>query len=206
MILAVNPNRMELLRLRRRMGIAQKGHKLLRDKQEELLRRFMALVDRSKKLREEVESELIKAFELFLEARTATPEKLLEAVLSYPKGDLKVEAKTEKILNIKVPAFEISHLPESDCYGFLYTPYSLDKSLQIFKGVLDRMITLAQVEETISLLAGEIEKTRRRVNALEFVLIPAITETIIYISQKLSEIERSNLTRLMRVKEIVRSH
>jgi V/A-type H+-transporting ATPase subunit D len=197
---------MELMRLRKRMGIAQKGHKLLRDKQEELWRRFMALVDKSKKLRQEVEEGLIKAFGLFLEARSAIPEKLLEAVLSYPKGELTVESGTEKILNIRVPIFNMTNTPETDCYGFLCTPSSLDNSLQILKDTLPKMMAVAQIEETISILATEIEKTRRRVNALEFVLIPALTDTIKYIGQKLAEIERSNLTRLMRVKEIVRSH
>lgn len=206
MQLSVNPNRMELMRLRKRMGIARKGHKLLRDKQEELWRRFMALVDQSKNLRQEVESELIKAFNLFLEVRSTIPEKFLEAILSYPKGELTVEAEIERILNIRVPIFNMTHAPEPDCYGFLSTPASLDKSLQSLKDILPKMIALAQIEETISILAGEIERTRRRVNALEFVLIPALSDTIKYISQKLAEIERSNLTRLMRVKEIVRSH
>jgi len=204
-ILAVNPNRMELLRLRKRVVLAQKGHKLLRDKQEELMRRFMALIHECKSLRNKIEEELKKAMDGFLSARSIMSENELDAALSYPKKSLLIESKVVKVLNISVPKIEIKEKPDYHCYGFLNTTDSLDRSLRILSDVIEKQVRLSELELTIAVFAQEIEKTRRRVNALEFILIPNLLETIRFITQKLTEIERSNLTRLMRVKELVQN-
>ena len=206
MRLSVNPTRMELLRLRKRLQLARRGHKLLKDKQDELMKRFMALVQQIKELRLDVEGELEQAWKRFLVARSVGGREVVETAVSTPTRKTYVEVGKEQIMNLVVPVFTLKTEGKLAAYGLATTPAELDTSLVAIERVLGRMVELASKEKTLELIGDEIEKTRRRVNALEYVLIPNLMETIRYISMKLSEMERGNLTRLMRVKEIVREH
>jgi V/A-type H+-transporting ATPase subunit D len=206
MRLAVNPTRMELLRLRKRLQLARRGHKLLKDKQDELMKRFMGLVHQIKDLRLSVETEFEESMKRFLVAGSVGGRQIVEAAVSVPIRKTLVEVRKEQVMNIVVPAFTLKTEGKLASYGLAATPAELDTSLVAMEKVLGRMVELASKEKALELIGDEIEKTRRRVNALEYVLIPNLGETIRYISMKLSEMERGNLTRLMRVKEIVREH
>ncbi len=204
MILNVNPNRMELLRFRKRLLLARRGHKLLKDKQEELMRRFMELIEEVKALRRETERELKKACLEYLKSRCLLHKNSLVLALSYPKKALRLNAKLINVLNLKMPKLEIETEPEPFTYGFVSTSGALDLFLKRALKLLPKLIRLAEIESHVDILAREIERTRRRVNALEYVLIPSLEETIGYIEMRLEEFERSSLTRLMRVKELLR--
>lgn len=202
MLLAVNPTRMHLLRLKKRLRLAIRGHKLLKDKQDELMRRFMELVKRIRGMRQEVEQDLHEAFRRFTLARSVMSEASLEEALALPGKRLEVAVATRRIMNVEVPQFEPKAEGKIFCYGFATTSGELDVSLRSLDAVLLRLIDLAQAEKTMMLLADEIDRTRRRVNALEYTLIPNLRETIRYITMKLEELERANLTRLMKIKEM----
>ncbi len=203
MRLAVNPNRMELLRLRKRLFLARRGHKLLKDKQEELMKRFLSLSEESKRLREGVEEKLRAAYNNFLFARGVMPGEMLEEALLCPGREATVITEVVPVMNLRLPHFELVEEGEIFCYGLGETSGDLDIALSLFSEALPSMIRLAEVEQWIELMAEEIERTRRRVNALEYILIPSLEETIHSIGMKLSERERGNLTRLMKVKEMV---
>jgi V/A-type H+-transporting ATPase subunit D len=204
MRLAINPTRMELLRLRKRLALARRGHKLLKDKQDELMKRFMGLVTQIKELRLSVEEELEQSFRRFLVARSVGGGEVVETAVSLPTRKTYVEVGKQQVMNLVVPVFELKSEGKVASYGLATTPAELDTALMAIEKALGRMVELATKEKALELIGDEIEKTRRRVNALEYVLIPNLEETIRYISMKLSEMERGNLTRLMRVKEIVR--
>jgi V/A-type H+-transporting ATPase subunit D len=197
---------MELLRLRKRLGLARRGHKLLKDKQDELMKRFMGLVHQIKDLRLSVEEELENAWRRFLVARSMGGSQVVENAVSAPTRKTTVEVGREQVMNLVVPVFSLKTEGKLASYGLAATPAELDTSLVAMEKVLGRMVELASKEKALELIGDEIERTRRRVNALEYILIPNLEETIRYISMKLSEMERGNLTRLMRVKEIVREH
>lgn len=201
--LNVNPNRMELLKLRRRLVIARRGHKLLKDKFDELMKRFIELIRESRGLREEVEEDLNRAYGVFALARSETSTAEMEEALSFPKATVELGVRTTNVVSVAVPEFDLAMSGEFDCYGLALTPTDFDASLRRYQEVLPRMVTLAQKEKAVYLLAEEIEKTRRRVNALEYVLIPQLEETVRFITMKLDEFERANLTRLMKIKEMV---
>jgi V/A-type H+-transporting ATPase subunit D len=205
MILRVNPNRMELLKLRRRLQLARRGHKLLKDKQEELMRRFMALVGDSRKQREQVEEELQKAYRSFFSARLEIYQPEMEEALKFTQRHVEIKTRVEPIMNLRVPHFQVETGGDFG-YGFLDSTGDLDRCMKILTALMPRLVQMAQVEKHVSMLADELERTRRRVNALEHILIPSLEETIRYISDKLSELERGNITRLMKVKDIVRKH
>ncbi len=203
MRLSVNATRMELLRLRKRLLLARRGHKLLRDKQEELMRRFLEIVGKLKALRKEVEENLISAFKLSAYISMSLPGyKIKNIGLSQPQR-LTIKKTQVRIMNITTPKFEIETMPEPFTYSLIETPFEMDAFAETIKNMIPRIIELAQIESAIVILAEELEKTRRRVNALEYILIPSLMETIKYITMKLAELERSNLVRLMRVKELV---
>ncbi len=206
MRLAVNPTRMELLRLRRRLGLARRGHKLLKDKQDELMKRFMGLVTQIKELRLSVEEELERSFRRFLVARSVGGGEVVETAVSLPTRKTSVEVKRQQVMNLVVPVFELKSEGKVASYGLATTPAELDTALMAMEKALGRMVELASKEKALELIGDEIARTRRRVNALEYVLIPNLEETIRYVSMKLSEMERGNLTRLMRVKDMVREH
>ncbi len=202
--LNVNATRMELLRLRRRLKIAARGYKLLKDKLEELMRNVYSLVDEIQLLRKEVEESLRKGFAKFALAKAQHHPNATDIATSLPAVKLSIEAGIRRILNVKAPTFKPRLEGNIRCYGFLDTSGELDYALKYLFSVLEKMVLLAEKEKTLELVAEEIERTRRRVNALEYVVIPNISETISYINLKLSEMERGNLTRLMRIKEIIR--
>lgn len=204
MRLNVNATRMELLKLRRRLVIAERGYKLLKDKLEELMRNVYSLVDEIQALRKEVEESLRKAVARYALAKNQRVPNSTRIATSLPSVKLSVESGTKRILNVKTPTFKPKLEGRIRCYGFLETSGELDLSLASLYKVLEKMVLLAEKENTLELVAEEIERTRRRVNALEYVVIPNIKETISYINLKLSEMERGNLTRLMRIKEIIR--
>lgn len=203
MRLNVNPNRMELLRLRRRLGLAERGHKLLKDKLEELMRRFLEDIRRLSELQEEASAEFKKIFLSFVLARSRNSLAELERLL--PQGEISLETKKERVLNLSIPRFEIKKIETAD-YDLLNTEAELDIGLKKTRQIMKDLLEMARLWKAVELLSSEIEVTRRRVNALEYILIPSIKETIRSISSRLEEIERSYQVQLMRVKEIIRHH
>ncbi len=203
MRLSVNPNRMELLRLRRRLVLAERGHKLLKDKLEEIMRRFLELMRRLYDLQEKVNSKFDKVLFSFVLVRAQSSKKELEELI--PEGKLRLATEKERILNLSIPRFEIEESEISD-YDLLNTESELDIGIKKAQELLEDLLEMARLWKAVELLSREIDVTRRRVNALEHVLIPSITETIRYISSRLEEMERSYQVQLMRVKEIVRRH
>lgn len=195
---------MQLLYLKRRGNVARRGHKLLKDKQDELMRRILEFVYRIRELRLRIEEDLRSAFGYFYFASSKQAPKATDEALLAVSKSIDIEHTAERILNLKIPKFSKKISGRLIGYGFLSTSGDLDLALLKIDQLISRLLELAELEKTLELLANEIEKTRRRVNALEYILIPSIDETIKFINLKLSEIERGDLTRLMRVKEIVR--
>lgn len=203
----VNPTRMELTRLKKRLQVAVRGHKLLKDKRDEMVRQFMKIIKRNKALRQETEGELLLAQKQFTLAGMSMSGAAMQEALMVPAVRYTCRASRQNIMSVLVPkiAFGVEPLQTSYYpYGFLGTSHALDVSVKKLSGVLKKMIELAEIEKTCNMLADEIEKTRRRVNALEYVLIPQLTETIRYITMKLEENERGNLTRLMKMKDLMK--
>ncbi len=207
MKIRANPNRMQLLRLRRRLTLAKRGHKLLKDKQEELMRRFLGLVHEARDLRAAVEEELKRAHAAFVSARFDMDGSAMAAALAFSRRIVSLKADREQVMNLKVPVFSVEFPEEAELgYGYLDTTADLDRALELYAAVLPKLMKLAETEKSVQLIATELEKTRRRVNALEHILIPSLEETIKFITDRLSELERATATRLMKVKEIVREH
>jgi len=195
---------MQLMKLRKRLGVARRGHKLLRDKQEELMRQILCLVGEVTEHRAWVDSETGRVMGRLAVARAYEEPEVFDAALALPTRKLSVRVSTRNILNIKVPVFKKEVSGDLRCYGFVHTSPDLDGALVELDKLFDSLLVLAEKEKALELLAEEMEKTRRRVNALEFVLIPDLEETVKFIVLKLAEAERGDLTRLMRVKEIIR--
>jgi len=206
MRLAVNPTRMELLKLKKRLILARRGYRLLRDKQDELMRNFLSLIEEIKDLRLTVERELFEAYSSFLIARSYMGREFLEEALMLAPLETRLEVTYTPLLNLRVPSYKLKIEGDYLSYGVLTTSMELDLALKKYRELIPKMVELAEKEKRLEMLSFEIERTRRRVNALEHILIPNIVETISYISMKLEELERSNLIRLMKIKEIVRKH
>ena len=204
MLLKVNPNRMELLRLRKRRDIAKRGHKLLKDKLDELMRHFLVLIEKGAALRSEVEQGLQEAYTLFILTKLETPTEVLEEAVIYPKLKTRVKVSTEKLLNFTIPRFRLEQRGAFDCYSLGTTPAILDDALEKLNQTLPVIVELAEAEKKLELLAAEIERTRQRVNALEHLLIPQLEETVKFITMKLDEMERSSRVRLLKIKEMFR--
>ncbi|MFH1096278.1 MAG: V-type ATP synthase subunit D [Candidatus Desantisbacteria bacterium] len=204
MKLKVNPNRMELMRLKKRLGLVRRGHKLLKDKQEELMRRFWSMIKETQGLRLLVEERLMQAYNTFLFARMETAIEVMDDALWRSKRRVEITVNQTSILNLRLPQFQLEWEADKLCPVNWHTPGDMDVSLNIFKEIMPQLIDMASKEKCIQLISEELETTRRRVNALEHVLIPGICEAISSIEQKLDEAERSNLARLMKVKEMVR--
>ena len=203
----VNPTRMELSNLKRQLSTATRGHKLLKDKQDELMKRFIDKIKENRKLRTEVETELSEAFNSFLIASAVmSPEMLVESV-SFPKESINVDINKVNVMSVIIPEmkFERSSDDEGSIYpyGFTETSAELDSALERLCKAMDNLLELAALEKACQLLANEIEKSRRRVNALEYRMIPDLKETIKYILMKLDENERATITRLMKVKDMI---
>lgn len=205
--LNVNPTRMVLTSLKRRLKTARRGHKLLKDKRDELMKKFLDIVRENRKEREIVEKLLMDVQSRFVLARALMSEEMLEEALMYPKQKVSLKTSTRNIMSVDVPVLEFTteESAEEDIfpYGFANTSGELDGAIQALSEALPHMLRLAELEKSAQLLSDEIEKTRRRVNALEYVLIPNLEETIKYIVMKLDENERGNLTRLMKVKDMM---
>lgn len=204
--LNVNPTRMELSKLKKRLIVASRGHKLLKDKQDELMRRFIILVKYNNELRKKVENRLIKSFKDFVMAKAVLGSEFLEEAVFFPTNKVTLDIETKNVMSVKVPVFKfggISDNKENLSYGFFNTNSELDEAIVNFRDVFSELLELAEVEKSTQLMADEIEKTRRRVNALEYRIIPDLNETIKYIKMKLEENERGALTRLMKVKSII---
>jgi V/A-type H+-transporting ATPase subunit D len=198
-----NPNRMELLKLRRRGDVARRGHKLLKDKLDELMKAFQARIGENRRLRRDVERELALAFGLFAFARAEAGSGALGTALLAGEPAELLEVAEQSLMSVRVPVFTLGELPEPGGYSLATTPAVLDPALSRLAAVAPKMIELAEREKAIELLAAEIERTRRRVNALEYVLIPTIDASVRDITMKLDEAERGNLTRLMKVKDMI---
>ena len=202
----ITPTRMMLKQLKGRLKTARRGHKLMKDKRDELMRQFMDIVRRNKELRERVEAGLTEAYSALQVASSIMSTEMLQQALLYPRQSVELEMQFKNIMSVNVPVFtfhteggEGSLLP----YGFAQTSGELDAALEKMQAVFADMLELAQVEKSMQLLAQDIEKTRRRVNALEYVMIPETEKNIRYITMKLDENERGNTTRLMKVKDMV---
>ncbi len=203
----VNPTRMELTRTKRKLTTAKRGHKLLKDKRDELMRQFLELVRVNKDLREKVEEGLKMAAGNFALARASMSDEVLDTALLAPSQEISIEASQRNIMSVLVPNFEIKTRSSDESniysYGLAFTSGDLDDAVKSVADVLPDMLKLAEVEKSCQLMAAEIEKTRRRVNALEYVMIPGMQETIKQITMKLDENERSTQIRLMKVKDMM---
>ena len=203
----INPTRMELTRLKGRLRTAQRGHKLLKDKRDELMKQFMDVVRENRALRRRVEEGLMRAHGSFTVAAALMSPEMLEQSLMYPKQSVELDMTFQNIMSVDVPRYHF-HTTSQDPgevypYGFAQTSGELDDAVDAMSQVFQDMLRLAEVEKTSQLLAQEIEKTRRRVNALEYVKIPQMQESIKYITMKLDENERANTIRLMKVKDML---
>jgi len=199
----VNATRMELLRLKKRLVLGRRGHKLLKDKQDELVRQFLLFIKEAGALRQEVERGLEEAYGAARAARVETRGDVHETALKNPRAQIRITEKRRQLMNLKVP--ELSAILRGDlyAYGLGETSSALDRSIETMSGVVESLVKLASIERAVMLLSVEIESVRRRVNALEYVLIPELEAGVREITMKLSEMERSTLSRLMRVKDII---
>ena len=205
--LNVNPTRMELRRLKARLKTAVRGHKLLKDKSDEMIRQFMVYARKNKQLRMETEAALSDALKGFMLARAVSDDQVIEEAVAMPASFVEAEVSTKSVMSVEVPSIKIKERKAQDMfpYSFSSVTAELDDSIVTLHGVVAKMVELAEVEKTCNMLADEIEKNRRRVNALEYVMIPELEETIKYISMKLEEQERSNVVRLMKVKDMIQN-
>lgn len=203
----VNPTRMELTRLKKKLVMAVRGHKLLKDKRDELMRQFLDLVRENKSLREKVEAGIAAANKNFVLARAGMADEVLNVALMAPRQEVYLETDTRNVMSVDIPVFKYkTKTPDANdiySYGFAFTSSDLDDAVKSLQDILPDMLRLAECEKSCQLLASEIEKTRRRVNALEHVMIPEMQENIKYIKMKLDENERSTQIRLMKVKDMM---
>ena len=199
--LNVNPTRMELKKLQARLTTAVRGHKLLKDKSDEMIRVFTVIVKENKVLREKVEAEISRVMKQFNIARSVTPAYQTETAFAMPSVSVRAECETESVMGVEVPKIELMQdgtggLP----YAVMEMTSEADYSVQMVTDLLPDLVKLAETEKRVRMLAGEIERNKRRVNALEYVMIPQLEETIKYIKDKLSENERAAIVRMMKVK------
>ena len=205
--LNVNPTRMELSKLKKKLESARRGHKLLKDKRDELMRQFMNLIKENRQLRSEVEAAIIDANRYMAVAGSVMQKEALETALMLPKQEVELEVEEKNVMSVNIPVFNPKYRSSDTndiySYGMAFTSIDLDGAVNALSGIFPKMIRLAEVEKACQLMADEIEKTRRRVNALEHIMIPDYEETIKYITMKLSENERNTTTSLMKVKDMV---
>lgn len=207
MRLNVNPTRMELTKLKKRLVVAKRGHKLLKDKQDELMKKFIDLIKKNNDLRIKVEEELSQSLKEFMMAKAVMGSEMLEEAIIMPSETVSLDISKKNIMSVNVPVMKFIREGVEGAsiypYGFAQTSAELDMAINKLYSILPQLLELAEVEKSCQLMADEIEKTRRRVNALEYVMIPQLQETIKYIVMKLEENERGNLTRLMKVKSMM---
>ena len=200
--LNVNPTRMELKKLKARLTTAVRGHKLLKDKSDEMVRRFSLIIKENKRLRDEVERELVSTLRQFSVARSVTPVYVAQTAFSMPSVAVKAECGVESVMGVEVPSVTLLEEKRGDGLPYAYAEITseADYSVGMISSLLPKLVKLSEVEKTVRLLAEEIERNKRRVNALEYVMIPQLEETIKYIRDKLDENERAAIVRLMKVK------
>ncbi len=200
--LNVNPTRMELKKLKGRLATATRGHKLLKDKSDEMIRRFTVILRETKVLREEVEQRLAGVLQQFSIARSLTGEVELETAFALPAVAVDIDCETESIMGVDVPKMTVSDTRGAEKLPYAYSEITgeADESVAKATELLPAMLRLAQKEKSVRMLAEEIERNKRRVNALEYVMIPQLEETIKYIKDKLAENERANVVRMRKVK------
>jgi V/A-type H+/Na+-transporting ATPase subunit D len=207
MRLNVNPTRMELTGLKKRLKTAVRGHKLLKDKQDELMKKFIDLIKKNNDLRIKVEEELTGSLKEFMMAKAVIGTEMLEQAIIMPTERISLEITKKNIMSVNVPVMNFVREGKEGSsiypYGYAQTSGELDGAIKKLYDILPHLLELGEVEKACQLMADEIEKTRRRVNALEYVMIPQLKETIKYITMKLEENERGNLTRLMKVKSMM---
>ena len=203
----LKPTRMELTRQKKRLATAVRGHKLLKDKRDELMRRFLDLARENKRIREKVEAGLTAANQNFALARADVSDQVLNTALLVPKQEVCLTVEQKNIMSVEIPVFHTTtrtaNAGDICSYGFACTSAEMDRAIRLLSELLPDLLRLAETEKSCQLLAAEIEKTRRRVNALEHVMIPDAREKIRYISMKLDENERSTQVRLMKVKDMM---
>lgn len=200
--LNVKPTRMELNNLKERLKTAERGHKLLKDKRDELMRQFISLIRENNQLRKEVESYLIDNLKSFAVAKSLKNSQMVEELFSIPSKEIELFVEKENIMSVTVPRMHMNITSQNEnCeYSYLSSNSEMDDVFATMNRLIDKLLRLAEVEKTCQLMADEIEKTRRRVNGLEYSIIPNLSETIHYIELKLEEAERANLVRIMKVK------
>lgn len=206
--LNVKPTRMELSTLKERLKVAQNGYDLLKDKQDELMRQFIELIKENNRLRNEVEDELSGALGNFVLASSSMNDAFMEEIVALPSKQVNLEIAKKNIMSVDVPKMSFSYDDDNQNsdnevkYGYLNTSSELDDAIEVLNDVMPKLLKLSEIEKTCQLMATEIESTRRRVNALEYRMIPNIKETIKYIQMKLDENERASITRMIKVKDM----
>ena len=203
-VLRVNATRMELLKLKKRVKMAKKGHKLLKQKRDGLMKAFMEIIHENKRLCEEVEEKMKLAFMKFtIASGLMRPEAMTEAFMLGARK-INLEVKKKNVMSVNIPIFALTQEGDTYTYGMQETSPALDEAIKVFTEVFEMLVRLAEIEKSTQLLATEIEKTRRRVNALEYTLIPNLIETVKFIQMKLDEMERSALISVMKIKDVVK--
>ncbi|MET3558863.1 V/A-type H+-transporting ATPase subunit D [Streptococcus rupicaprae] len=206
--LNVKPTRMELSRLKDRLKTAIRGHKLLKDKRDELMRRFIDLIRENNRLRKEVEAGMVESMQDFVLAKSLENDKMVEQIFAVPTKTVDLHIGTENIMSVNVPRMHMTvNNPYGDdegdvVYSYLASNSQMDAAIEQIEDSLYQLLRLAEIEKSCQLMADEIEKTRRRVNGLEYATIPQLKETIHYIEMKLEEAERANVVRMMKVKDM----
>lgn len=207
--LNVKPTRMELASLKERLELSTRGHRLLKDKQDELMRRFIILIKKNNNLRDEVEAELIESMKEFVVAKSLINESFIEELFVGTETNVELDIQEKNVMSVIVPEmnFNVKEAEVSSDvqYGYLNSSSEMDDAIERIEDVLPKLLELSEIEKTCQLMADEIEKTRRRVNALEYRMIPQLQETIRYIQMKLEENERSAIVRMMKVKDMGQS-
>lgn len=208
--LNVKPTRMELRRLKSQLATATSGHKLLKDKQDELMRQFITLIRKNNEVRKKVEDLLVASMQDFVLAKTLENDQMVQGLFAIPTKRINLRIRLDTIMSVKVPKMYTDvyeNNPESGMsYSYLASNSRMDESIDAISDSLDDLLELAEIEKTCQLMADEIEKTRRRVNSLEFRTIPQLEETIYFIEMKLEESERANITRMMKIKDMDESN
>ena len=204
--LNVKPTRMELANLKERLKLSKRGHKLLKDKQDELMRQIIGLIKSNNQLRDQVEADLTDSMREFVVAKSLINEQFIEELFVGAETNVELHIQEKNIMSVSVPKMDFnikeSAVSSDIQYGYLNSSSELDESIGKIESVLPHLLKLSEIEKTCQLMADEIEKTRRRVNALEYQMIPQLEETIRYIQLKLEENERSSIVRMMKVKDM----
>ena len=199
----ITPTRMELTRTKKKLVTAMRGHKLLKDKRDELMRQFLEMINECLVLRKKIEEKLAISGREFAKAQAEMSEEAVNTALAAPKYELRIEAEVKNVMSVDIPSLKMKSYNNVPSYGYAFTSVTLDNAAENLSGIMPEMLELAGKEHACRLMADEIEKTRRRVNALEHVTIPQAQEDIKYITMKLSENERANQIRLMKVKDMM---